>query len=171
MTPSTYLDALHGRLAADGCNPQLLDWGGRPVLVGRRADFRLRWAATRLHLFVIAAEVPHVTADGMSEFTHAAMAFARANKGGLPLGFQNGLGVFPTLIGEHVQPDAATWVASGQVNSFGCMARPATVDTTTGVVSQFRGTTVLGGLYSGHLRRKGVQYFPDAPDTARAPAT
>jgi hypothetical protein len=166
MTPSGYLDALRDRLAADGCEPQIHDWAGQPVLIGRRADFRLRWMATRLHLFVIAATAPEVNADALASFTQSAINYARANKGGLPVGFQTGIAVFPALVGEHVQPEAATWAQAKQINAFGCMARPVAVDTTTGMVNQFRGTGVLGGIYSPHLRRKSALYFPDARESA-----
>ncbi|WP_411085313.1 hypothetical protein [Streptomyces sp. 061-3] len=40
-----YLASVESRLAADGCGPRWEDWAGAPVLVGRRADFRMRWAA------------------------------------------------------------------------------------------------------------------------------
>lgn len=161
MTPSAYLDELRGRLAVDGCDPQIRDWSGQSVLVGRRADFRLRWMGTRLHLFVIAAAVQEVAAEMLASFSRSAISYARDNKGGMPVGFQTGIAVFPALVGEHVLPEAAAWAKAKQINEFGCMARPVTIDVTSGVVSQFRGAGVLGGVYAAHLRRKGAVYFPD----------
>ena len=57
-TITAYIDGVAARLAADGCETRGEDWGGTPVLVGYRSDFRLRWIATTLHLFTIVAPVP-----------------------------------------------------------------------------------------------------------------
>jgi hypothetical protein len=160
MTPSDYINGLSTRLAADGCDPQTQQWGSEPVLVGRRSDFRVRWMATKLHLFVIAAAVPVVTVEAISQFMATTNHYARQNKGGLPGGFQTGVAVFPALISDNVDPAAADWANAQQRNQFACISRPVVVDTSTGTVSQFRRTAVLGGIYSGFLRSKGELYFP-----------
>lgn len=107
--------------------------GAASVLAGHHSQFRMRWLATRLHLFIIAAVAPVVTVETLSRFTEAAMDYASQNKGGLPAGFQTGVAVFAALISDRVEPDAAAW-ASRQRLKFACVGRPAVIDTGTGQV-------------------------------------
>jgi hypothetical protein len=60
--------------------------------------------------------------------SRSAISYARDNKGGMPVSFQTGIAAFPALVGEHVQPAAAAWATAKQINEFGCMARPVTID-------------------------------------------
>lgn len=168
--PQAYLQSLSERLAADGCKVTRADWGGFPVLIGHRADFRLQWVATRLHLLTVAADVSHVSAESIAAFTANAMRYAKRD---VLLGMQSGVAVFPTLISDEVDPAAAGWAAQRQRNQFACMGRPVVVDTARATVSCFRRTSALGLVYSGHLRRKLDRYFPPIVGSAtdpRAPA-
>ncbi|MEW1722161.1 levansucrase [Streptomyces sp. NPDC093109] len=158
-TTSAYLAGLESRLAADGCAPRQDNWGGAPVLVGRRADFRLRWMATRLHLFTIAAAVPYVTVETIATFTTQSLRYAKTNKGGLPVGLQTGVAVFPVLVSERVDPAALAWAREQQRNEFACFARPAVVDSAKGEVGFFRGKPLIGRAYAAHLIKKGDAYL------------
>ncbi len=160
MHPADYLNGLFARLAADGSNPVVQQWGGQSVLVAHRAEFKLRWMATKLHLFVIACEMPEVSVDHIIAFDQTAAQFARDNKGGMPLGFQTGVAVFPALVSARVDPNAGLWAAERQRVNFACMSRPVVVDTSRATVSQFRGSVALGAVYSGYLKAKSAQYFP-----------
>lgn len=159
MTPQEYAQGLFGRLEADGCAPRW-ESAATPVLFARRADFKLRWMGTRLHLFTIAAIVPFVDSDALSAFTDYALQAAIERKGGLVRGAQTGVAVFPTLISDRVEPSAARQAARSQALRWACMGRPTVVDTTTGTVSAYRGTPLVGLLYAGYLRKKNKQYFP-----------
>ncbi|RDG39095.1 levansucrase [Streptomyces corynorhini] len=156
---SDYLAGLESRLAADGCAPRQDNWGGAPVLVGRRSDFRLRWLATNLHLFTIAAAVPYVATETIAVFTGQCLQYARENKGGLPVGLQTGVAVFPVLVSERVDPAALAWARERQRNEFACFARPVVVDSSKGEVAVFRGKPLIGRGYAGHLTRKGDAYL------------
>ncbi|MFC5032348.1 levansucrase [Streptomyces sp. SID13666] len=158
-SPRNYLAAVESRLTADGCNPQWQDWSGVRVLVGRRSDFRLRWMATNLHVFTIAAAVPEITAATIDTFTTQTLSFAKKNKGGLPVGMQTGVAVFPVLVSERVDPAAMAWAEEKQRNQFACFARPVVVDTARHYVGLFRGKPALGWIYSSHLIEKGDRYF------------
>jgi hypothetical protein len=164
--PEKYIQIVYDRLAADGCDPRWESWEG-PVLVGRRSDFRLHWAATRLHLFTIVAAVPEVTLALARRFTERAQQYARDSKGGLPRGFQTGVAVFPVLVSGRVDPPALEYAAHSQRVRFACIARPTVVDTASGTVAAYRGNPALGLLYAGHLRRKSQLYFP-APAELRS---
>ncbi|WP_327369635.1 levansucrase [Streptomyces sp. NBC_01217] len=154
-----YLAAVESRLTADGCAPRWEDWSGVPVLVGRRADFRMRWAATNLHLFTVAAAVPEVTVPVIDTFTTQVLAYAKKNKGGLPVGMQTGVAAFPVLVGGWVHPDAMAWAQEKQRNQSACFARPVVVDSAQAHVGMYRGKPALGRAYASHLIEKGDRYF------------
>lgn len=156
---AAYLATVAGRLDADGCRVTRENWNGAEVLIGYRSDFKLRWMATRLHLFTIVTAVDTVTAAGLAAFTESTLDYAIGRKGELR-GFQSGVAVLPGLIGARVEPAAAAWAAGGQRMRFAAMARPVVVDTSSGTVSCYRGTGMLGGVYAGHFRRKIDTYFP-----------
>ncbi|WSA78840.1 levansucrase [Streptomyces sp. NBC_01799] len=154
-----YLASVESRLAADGCGPRWEDWAGAPVLVGRRADFRMRWAATKLHLFTVAAAVPEITVPVVDTFTTQVLTYAKQNKGGLPVGMQTGVACFPVLVSDRIDPAAMAWAEEKQRNRFACFARPVVVDSAQGYVGMYRGKPVFGRIYAGHLIEKGVRYF------------
>ncbi|MDI9883207.1 levansucrase [Streptomyces sp. HNM0645] len=155
----TYLQFVEHRLTADGCAPRWEQWHGAPVLVGRRADFRLQWAATKLHLFTAVAAAPEITVPAVEAFTWRVLDYARANKGGLPVGLQTGVAAFPVLVSERVDPAAMAWAQEQQRNRFACFARPVVVDMSQGHVGFYRGTPALGRVYASHMVDKGTRYF------------
>ncbi|MFJ7195087.1 MULTISPECIES: levansucrase [unclassified Streptomyces] len=154
-----YLASVESRLAADACAPCWEDWSGVPVLVGRRADFRMLWAATNLHLFTVAAAVPEVTVPVIDAFTTQVLAYAKKNKGGLPVGMQTGVAAFPVLVSDRIDPAAMAWAQEKQRNQFACFARPVVVDSARGHVGMYRGKPALGRAYASHLIEKGARYF------------
>ncbi|MFF9123000.1 levansucrase [Streptomyces sp. NPDC014889] len=156
---AAYLTTLEGRLRADGCGTRWEDWQGMPVLVGRRSDFRMRWAATNLHLFTVAAAVPRITVEAISGFTYGVLKYAKDTKGGLPVGLQTGVGAFPVLVSDDVDPDAVRWAEEQQRNRFACLARPVVVDCGQHHVGMYRGRPFIGGIYASHFIKKGTRYF------------
>ena len=162
-TPSQrYLTALAGQLAADGCEPRWEQWRGGRVLVGRRADFRIQWVATRLHLFTIAAVAPELSVPAIQDFTRSAQQYAKEHKGGLPPGLQTGIALFPCLISEWVDPAALAWAEATSIVEFAVMTRPVAVDAASGIVGGFRRTPFVGWIYSSYLRSKMTLYFDSA---------
>ncbi|MEU6840521.1 levansucrase [Streptomyces sp. NPDC046716] len=159
FVPDAYFESLERRLVADGCVTDHQDWSGSRVLVGRRSDFRLRWMATRLDLFTLAAVVPEITVAHIATFTEQTLWYAKATKGGRPLGMQAGIGAFPVLISNQVDPAAAQWAKAQQRVAFACMARPVVVDLSSQSVATYRGRPGLGFVYSAHLIRKSTLYF------------
>ena len=157
-----YIKGLETRLAADGCDPRWENWGPTPVLIARRSDFQLSWLATRLHLFTLVIAIDEITRPGIEAFTDQATKYAKANKGGLPVGLQNGVAVFPVIVGDRIDPAAASWAEAKQRNHFGVMGRPVVIDATQGQARVFRGNLVIGRLYASHLVRKANLYFPQS---------
>ncbi|QUW81734.1 levansucrase [Streptomyces mirabilis] len=157
--PGAYLATLEGRLTADGCATRWEDWAGVPVLVGRRSDFRLRWMATKLYLFTVAAAVPEITVPVVEGFTEQVTKYAKDTKGGLPVGLQNGVGAFPVLVSDRVDPAAVRWAEERQRVRFACMTRPVVVDSSRPYVGMYRGKPALGRIYATYFIEKGSRYF------------
>ncbi|MFE2533364.1 levansucrase [Streptomyces sp. NPDC059371] len=157
--PGTYLTFVERQLTADGCATRWEDWAGVPVLVGRRAEFRMRWMGTKLHLFTVAAVVPEITVQAISGFTDQVMKYAKDTKGGLPVGFQNGIGAFPLLVSDRVDPAAVQWAEAQQRVKFACMTRPVVVDSSRQYVGMYRGKPVLGRVYASYFNEKSSRYF------------
>ncbi|MBX6358224.1 MAG: levansucrase [Micromonosporaceae bacterium] len=145
---------------ADRCETEWVELDGERVLVGRRSDFRIRWMASRLHLFVIAAARSSVSGPDVEQFTSAAMeyALARLRKEGVPLGWDHGSAVFATLVADQVDASAIA-ATQRQRNAMACVGRPVVVDAATGRAAYYRGTPVLGLIFAGFLRRKADRYF------------
>jgi hypothetical protein len=120
--------------------------------------------ATRVHLFTIAAAFPEVSVTDVEDFTRSAQRYSMDHKGGLPVGVQNGLAIFPCLVSEHVHPDALAWAEAKQVLLRAVMARPVVVDVARGIIGAFRSTEWKGAIYGPHLRRKISLYFDSALD-------
>ena len=154
-----YLASVAARLAADACQTWWEDWGGTPVLVGRRADFRLRWMGTKLHLFTVAAAVPEITMPTIGTFTFQAMEYAKRTKGGLPAGLQTGIGVFPVLVSDRVDPAAVQWAEAQARHDWGITARPVVVDSARQYVGTCRRKGFVGRAYASHMTKKSRLYF------------
>lgn len=159
MTPDEYIQGLFARLQADGCDPRWED-AGTPYLVGRRADFKLQWMATKLHLFTVAMVTPAIDVTAVEQATDLAMRVAADRKKGLPRGLQTGVAAFAVLISDQVEPAALEYAAHKQKVAFACFGRPTVVDTANRMVGAYRGTPMVGLLYAGYLRKKSEQYFP-----------
>ncbi|GAA4676801.1 hypothetical protein [Nocardioides nanhaiensis] len=155
-----YVQGLEQRLLADGCSTQRATVPGYDVLVARRSDFRLSWGLTRLHTFTIAAVRAHVTVGLIQDFTERCQTFATDHKGGLPRGLQTGVAVLPVLVGARVDRQAVEWASSQQRVKFACLARPVVVDAASGEAHAFRGTAMLGVIYSRFLVQRLATYVP-----------
>jgi hypothetical protein len=164
MTPQQVIDRIGQATAGAGYAVSQEMLGGSPVLVARTAEFKLKWMATKLHTFVVAAPFPPGTAtpDRLDAFMQAAMQFAKANKGGLPVGLQTGVAAVTVAVTEGADDTTHGWAASPHGRKFGVMSFPCVADATTGRVTR-PDRMVIGGVYSGHLK--------SVVDTLVAPAT
>lgn len=89
MSPDAHLDAVAGRLRADGAEVSTVQIRGLTALVGYRSAFRWQWMATRVNLFTVLISVPSVTAADLEQFTNDALDYAVSQKGKFR-GLQNG---------------------------------------------------------------------------------
>lgn len=154
----TFIQATAARLTADGCQVHTEDWNGSTVTIGCRSDFRIRWMATRLHLFTILAPAEMIRQSDLEGFTDTAFDYVNRQKGQLR-GLQNGIGVFPCLVSTRVDPAAAAWAKAQQRTRFAMLARPVVANVYTGETACFLDNSALGIIYSSHLRTKLKTYF------------
>ena len=157
----TYLDALSGRLAADGCAVTIETLGTQKITVGYKWQLK---ALTKLHVFTVATAPEHVNTTTVTQFVEAAVDMAKARKG-LWRGAQSGVLVLPILVSPRVDPAAVAMMARAyplNMGGFAAMAHPAIVDVSTGAVHTFRGTRIWGFAYNGLIKKKVARYVPSA---------
>ena len=164
MSADEYIKEVASRLRADGAEVTTESMRELTMLVGYRSQFRLRWFATRLNLFTIIGSVQTVTVAGLEQFSKDAIDYAIARKGQFR-GLQNGVAVIPVLVGERIEPDAATYATNTLVRRFSAFAWPATVDLTSRHVYKHEGRVLLGGVYADWMRQQTAIALPD-PITA-----
>ncbi|WP_406129417.1 hypothetical protein [Streptomyces sp. NBC_00989] len=158
-----YLAGLRERLAADGSLVTATAFRDRPVTIGSRADRKARWFGTKAELFVFAASVPEVDQALLTEYTGWALDYAKNLRGGLA-GARNAALILPALVTGNAQPAARTWAAQdARVLGTSLIGRPITVETSgSGVtrVTMYRGGSMYGGMFTGHVLEKAALYFP-----------
>ncbi|MEV0007082.1 hypothetical protein [Streptomyces sp. NPDC047973] len=159
---TAYLATLQERLTDDGCKVTLLQWEDQPVVIGRRADRKVRWFGTKTELFVFATAVPEIDLTTLAGFTGWSMSYAKSVRKGLP-GMRNAAMVLPALVSGSVQPDAAQWAAEdARVVGATLIGRPVAVQAVPGGgvrVAMYRGQVPVGGLFTRHVLAKAALYF------------
>lgn len=153
MSPDEYLNLVAERLQADGAKVSTELFRGVPAVVGHRAEFRLRWFATRLNLFTVVLPEAVVTPAGLKQFAEDALDYATSQKGQFR-GLQNGVAAIPVMVGSQVSPEAITFAQSMLIKRFSAFAWPAVVDLSTGQVHSHQGRVVIGGVYASWMRQQ-----------------
>lgn len=125
---------------------------GRPSVIARRSDFKVKWFATRLHTFLIATSfVSTPAADELDVFLRGSREHAVANKGGLPRGLQTGTAAIAAALVPEVPPGLSEWARRSHARRFAAITFPVLADLSTGsLVHPER--MVVGGIYRRHLR-------------------
>lgn len=153
MTPDEYVNAIAGRLQADGVELSTADVGGLRCMIGYRSQFKVQWMATKLHLFTVVAPTElRITAEGLEGFSNAALDFAINWKGGL-MGLQVGVAAIPIMVSPNVDASAASYALSTLVRRFSAFAWPAVIDTSLGQSYSHEGAVMIGGIYSKFMRK------------------
>jgi hypothetical protein len=151
VTNPTVPAALRRSLTEHGFDTTDATLDGERIVVGRASEFRLRWMASRLHTFVLAAAfdapVPRGTLD---RYLTSAVHYAISHKGGLPRGLQTGSATIAVAL---VADDSADeWASRARQPRFAALSFPVAVNTATGSVAYPRRMTV-GAIYRAHLTR------------------
>ena len=155
MTPEEFLAAAEPRLAAAKYAIERAPLPQAPSVAGRRKLFRVQWMLTQLKVTVVVAAVDEVSSDGWQRFATDAFQYAKAFRGGLPTGFQSGIGCVAILAGQRVDPAAAALATERpRVEWFTGVGMPALVDLSTRQVHEYDGRVVVGGIYAKFLRKQ-----------------
>jgi hypothetical protein len=159
-----YVDEATNRMAADGSAVSQILLPIGPAVVGYQSQFRLRWIATKLHLFTVVVAVPDATAETLQQATEQSVGYAKQTKGRLR-GLQSGVAAIPVLVTERPTPDSIDAAESRPSKGWAAFTLPAIVALTSGRIHSFRGRTLWGGIYSAWLReRLDVLPSPRLPD-------
>ena len=129
--------------------PGSTGWGG---LLYRRADFRLRWMATRLHTMAYLVDARSVPPEGIPPLGEDVRRHAKENKGGLPGGFQSGVVAMPIFVVDSVPPQLASWARDPQKVKWAVGLFPIVVTPDRAHVSYRVKPQKWGRLYEKHLR-------------------
>ena len=154
MTPQDGLDALEHAVRGAGIDVRRDELAGRHAVVAHWAQFRWRWFATRLHVFLIACPFSAADAskDTLDRFLVSAREYAVSHKQGLPRGFQTGVAVIAVAVAEELAPNATDWAAHPAGVRFAALAYPVSLDLRTRRCTRPQ-RMVFGAVYVPYLRR------------------
>ncbi|HET6951491.1 MAG TPA: hypothetical protein VFI47_14005 [Acidimicrobiales bacterium] len=164
MLVDEYVHEAAERMAADGSSVSQVVLPMGPAVVGYQSRFRLRWMATKLHVFTVVVPVSRATAETLREATEQSIDYAKQTKGSLR-GLQTGVAALPVVVTADATPDALAAAESRPSKGWAAFTLPALVDLTTGRIHSFSGRLVWGGLYASWLRQR-----LDALPSPRPPA-
>src|SRR6266487_1010735 len=105
MNAEDYLRDAAGRLRDDGSEVSRVAMPGGTALVGYQSRFRIRWLATKVHLFTVLYPTVVATDSQLAALGQDAVSYAKATKGNLR-GLQSGVAVIPALIAQTVTEPA-----------------------------------------------------------------
>ena len=154
MDGGAYVERVRAALAQQGYEVSSTTVDGRPVIAGRRADFRWTWFAVRLHTAVIvrpftAAEATLATLD---QYLDECSRWAVAHRSGSPmLGLQSGTAAVAVAVLTGGAGEGAAWASRAHGRRFAAIAYPVAVDLDAGTVVEPT-RMVLGGIFVPFLR-------------------
>jgi hypothetical protein len=153
VLPHEYADEAAHRMAADGSAVSQIVLPIGPAVVGYQSQFRLRWMATKLHVFTVVVPVSLATAETLRGATEQSIDYAKQTKGRLR-GLQSGVAALPVLVTAQATPDALAAAESRPSKEWAAFTLPAIVDLTSGRIHRFSGRLLWGGLYAAWLRER-----------------
>jgi len=148
-----YMNDVQARMTANGYEVTRMEIGGLPSLVGYKSEFRLRWMATQLHLYVFVAPISYVTPEWLEHYTRVALAYADRAKGATR-GLQSGVAAIAALAGPGADPRALTYAQRELVRMFAGFAWPVIYNTTTKALTSHTGNPFVGWVYNGWIRQQ-----------------
>jgi hypothetical protein len=165
VDPVEYVRGAVEKMRADGSAVSEVVLGHHAASVGYQSKFRLRWAATKLHLFTVLVPVTVATESDMRMLISESLNYAKATKGKLR-GFQSGVAVIPVLVASTVEPQARTVAESPPDRRWSAFTRPTIIDVATSQTYTYTGRQMWGGFYNAWIRARLAVVSPDAPASA-----
>jgi len=149
MDYQTYLQQVTSKFA----NTDTIRLGGYETTVAYEEVFKWTWAATKLKIFSFIAYADAIDNQLMEQYSAMCMQYARANKKGLPIGFQNGIVSNNILVSEHVSDSAIAYAVSRPQKHYSFFEQPVIVDLTKNTLYYYQGDIVWGAMYQGFMKR------------------
>jgi len=118
-----------------------------PVVVGYRGTFRIRWLATKLHLFVVILTVPTIDASTLDRFLTESVGYARGHTRWWARSVQQAVAVVPVVVCDVATGPAVAVVEQLPHRDAGMMTLPWLIDTATGRTHRSVGKVVFGAIY------------------------
>ncbi|RMA58975.1 hypothetical protein [Ulvibacter antarcticus] len=117
-------------------------------------EFRLRWAATQLNLFVsIGTTEALIDKKMMEQFSNETFSYAIVNSKGWPRGFQSTIASIAILKGNHVDITAIGYCEQTSKKHFAAFEIPIVYDLENKKGTRFKSSPVWGGLYYPHFSK------------------
>jgi hypothetical protein len=163
-----YMNETSARMATDGYALTQANFALGAALIGYQHKFRLRWVATKLHLFTIVIPVPVVTLDVVGQATEQSLEYAKRTKGKLR-GLQTGVAVIPVLVAREIPPDVVANVRVRPKKRFAAITLPVVVDLQANTLHHYDGRLVWGAVYASWLNQRVQVINPatyNAPDSS-----
>jgi len=148
-----FLASAAQRLQAEGAVVSWQSLPGGPVLVGYLPRFRLRWMATKLHLFTVVAKAEGADALSLERFSYDALDFAIRAKG-QRRGLQVGVAAIPILAAASVDAGAIDFARNRLIRRWSAFAWPSVIDLGSGGSYFHQGRVAVGGVYAAWMRNQ-----------------
>jgi hypothetical protein len=171
MDPHAYGRIVGARLGEAGYAVDDRYLASLGAVSGYRSEFRLRWGASKLHLFVTLGTADVVTAEALAAHLHATLEHAKLTKGGAR-GLHSGVAAVAALVGNTVEPAAEEYARTELVRDFAAFAWPVCVDLAGYRRTTHEGNPYVGRAFTGWIREQIGLTLPEPwaldPTTASA---
>ena len=121
--------------------------------------FKWEWVATKLKIFSFITYKETVNKNQLENYSSACLDYARKNKKGLPLGFQNGIVSNNILVSESVSDDAISLVISRPQKHYCVFEMPIIFDLTKNDLYYYKGEIIWGMMYNSFINNYIVKNF------------
>ena len=115
--------------------------------------FKWIWAATKLKIFSFITYSETISKAQMEEYSSICTDYARANKKGLPIGFQNGIVSNNIIVAESVDDDAIAFVTARPKKHYCVFEMPIIYDLSKGVLYSYTGEIIWGRAYQSFMKK------------------
>ena len=114
--------------------------------------FKWKWSATKLKIFSFIKFSDIISLNQLEDYSSACLAYARKNKKGLPIGFQNGIVCNNVLVSESVNDSVISFVTSRPKKHFCVFEMPIIFDLSKNKLFFYNGEIVWGVMYQSFIK-------------------
>ena len=151
MDKTPVVEALAHGLINGGFTTSRTAIGDQQALVGRRAEFRWEWVASRMHTFVVVFSVGGLGPKQAQALSTEAQDYAIKHKGGLPRGLQTGTATIAVIIPDEAGEDSARWFRKEPTHRYAALLFPVLARPGSGELTYFTGRWSRGYVYRDYL--------------------